>query len=146
MEKHACCMRYFSLGRMAAAAAAPTLQFYLVSPHLARISSHILPDVEIGTFLWPLCLAWAKQEGAEGHATHLNAYSVAKLWGRSSAFTRNVIICGGGVSAPNSLASKRQRVLLVWGTVKTAVGRHNKMRCYSVKSARARGILLVCSK
>lgn len=88
-------MRYFSLAQMAVAAAA-TLQFYLVTPHLARISSHILPDAETGTFLWPLCLAWSKQEGAEGHATHSNAYLVAMLSRRSSAFTRNVIIRGGG--------------------------------------------------
>lgn len=86
-------MRYFSLAQMAAAA---TLQFYLVSPRLARISSHILPGVETGTFPWPLCLAWSKQEGAEGHAAHLNAYSVAMLSCRSSDFTRNVIILGGG--------------------------------------------------
>lgn len=83
------------MAQMAAAAAA-TLQFYLVSPHLARISSHILPDVETGTFLWPLCSARSKQDGAEGHATHLNAYSVAMLSRRSSGFTRNVIIRGGG--------------------------------------------------
>lgn len=41
-ETHICCMQYFLPTQMAA----PTLQFYRVSsPHLACISSHILPGV-----------------------------------------------------------------------------------------------------
>lgn len=92
-------IKYFPMAQMAAAA----LQFCLVSsPHLACISSHILPGVKTGNFSWPLCLAWSKQVGAEGRSTYLNACSVAMFSSSGSAFTRNVIGFGG-VTASNSL-------------------------------------------
>lgn len=85
INTHMLHIKYCPMSQMVVAA----FHFCLVPPHLACISSHVLPGVKTGTFLGHH--AWSKQVGAEGRSTYLNAYSMAMLSTGGSAFTKNVI-------------------------------------------------------